>query len=214
MTFGSNNSESSGCFYFIREFDVGTTSGHVGGNGYNPWVSSFCNNIGFLLVQFCVEDIVFHFTNIEHLTQQFRYFNRGGTNQHRASLLRKFGYLVDYGIVFFSFGFVNEIIFIPTRNGSVGWNFYYVKFVDFPEFPCFGNCRTCHARKLVVHAEIVLQGNGRKSLRSRFNLYILFGFNGLVQSVGVTTSIHDTSCLLIDDHDLVVHHHIFGVFFK
>ena len=49
----------------------------------------------------------------------------------------------------------------------------------------------------MVHAEIVLQGDGSKGLCSRFNLHTLLSFDGLVQSVAVSTALHDTACLLI-----------------
>ena len=60
----------------------------------------------------------------------------------------------------------------------------------------------------MVHTEVVLQGNGRKGLRSSLDLDALLSLDSLVQTVRVATTIHKTTSLLIDDHHLIVHHHI------
>ena len=57
----------------------------------------------------------------------------------------------------------------------------------------------------MVHAEVVLQRDGRKGLGRSLDVHTLLGFDRLVEAVRVATSIHDTTCLLIDDHDLTLH---------
>ena len=56
----------------------------------------------------------------------------------------------------------------------------------------------------MVHAEVVLQRDGGKGLCGGFDLDALLGFDGLVQAIAPATTLHDTTCLLIDDLDLAV----------
>ena len=63
----------------------------------------------------------------------------------------------------------------------------------------------------MVHSEIILQRYGRVGLRSRFNLHILLGLDGLMQAVRVPTSVQNTSGLLIHDLDGAIHHHVFNI---
>ena len=51
-------------------------------------------------------------------------------------------------------------------------------------------------------------------MRGGFDLHILFGFDGLVQSVGVSSSLQDTACLFVDNLHLIIHHHVFNVLLK
>ena len=64
----------------------------------------------------------------------------------------------------------------------------------------------------MVHTEVVLKGDGSKGLSSRFHLYMLFGFYSLMESVTPSSSLHDTSCLLIHNLHLTVDYHIFVIF--
>ena len=56
----------------------------------------------------------------------------------------------------------------------------------------------------MVHTEVVLQRDGGKGLCGCFNLDALLGFNSLVQAIAPATTLHDTTCLLIDDLDFAV----------
>src|SRR5690606_11224644 len=92
-------------------------------------------------------------------------------------------YFLGYGIIFFAGCAVNEVLAVFALNGNIGWDFNDVEFVDLPKFTSLGDSRTGHPRQLVVHAEVILQGNGGVSLRSVLYLDVFFGFDGLVQAV-------------------------------
>ena len=66
----------------------------------------------------------------------------------------------------------------------------------------------------MVHTEVVLQCNGGESLGGGFDFYVLFGLDGLMQAVGVTATLHDTTRLFVDDFHFVVDDHIFVVFLE
>gem|GEM_PF-5469304 len=66
----------------------------------------------------------------------------------------------------------------------------------------------------MVHTEVVLQRDGGESLGGGFYFYVLFGLDGLMQAVGVTATLHDTTRLFVDDFHFVVDDHIFVVFLE
>ena len=101
-----------------------------------------------------------------------------------------------------------------ARNGAVGRDRDHVELVDVPEFSRFGVGRTGHTRKLVIHSEVVLKGDGGESLCGSFDLDAFLGFDCLMEAVGIAASFHDTSGLLIDDLDLVVIDHVFHILFE
>ena len=63
----------------------------------------------------------------------------------------------------------------------------------------------------MVHAEIVLKGDGGECLGGSLYLHSLFGLDGLMQSVGIAAAFHDTACLFVNDLDLVIVDHIFHI---
>ena len=58
MAFGAYDRKTSGSFHVFRQLDVGAAASHIGGYGHSARASSLCHDVGFLLVQFRVEDIV------------------------------------------------------------------------------------------------------------------------------------------------------------
>ena len=66
----------------------------------------------------------------------------------------------------------------------------------------------------MIHAEVILQSDGRKGLGGSFHFHAFLGFDGLVQTVRVAAAFHDTSCLLIHDLYLSVDYHVFIIFLE
>src|SRR5690554_4055621 len=58
VPFGTHNGQTSGRLDFGRQFDVGSPTGHVGGNGYNTLLTGLGHNVRFPLVQLGVQDIM------------------------------------------------------------------------------------------------------------------------------------------------------------
>ena len=63
----------------------------------------------------------------------------------------------------------------------------------------------------MIHAEVVLKGDGGKGLCGGLDLDMFLGFNSLVQAVAPSASLHDTSGLLVHDFYLPVHDYVFLV---
>ncbi len=58
MSLGTYNCQTTGFFYSGTQLDIGSTAGHVGGNGYGSGQACFCNHIGFLFMEFGIQYIM------------------------------------------------------------------------------------------------------------------------------------------------------------
>ena len=90
----------------------------------------------------------------------------------------------------------------------VGRDFNYVHAVNVTEFSFFRKSGTGHTGFLGKQVEEVLEGNGSKGLAFSLDLYMLLGFDRLMQAVGIAASRHDTSGKLVYNKYLVVLYHI------
>ena len=214
MPFCAYDGQTACIFGFFAEFDIGPPTGHIGSDRHRSGSSCFGYDLCLFLVEFGVEHIVVDLPKLQRPAEQFRDLDIGRSHQHRPTVLGKADDLIDHGVELLSFGLVDQIFTVVPYYGPVRWDHYHIELIDVPEFTCFCLRRTCHARQLVVHAEIILKRNGGVGLRRGFDLHIFLGLYGLVESVGVAPTFHDPSGLLIDDLDLVVHHHIFNIFLK
>ena len=79
--------------------------------------------------------------------------------------------------------------------------------VNLLEFGRFGFRRTGHAGQLLVHAEIVLEGDGGERLILALDLDAFLGFHGLVQAVAPAAARHQASGELVDDDDFGLRRH-------
>ena len=162
-------------------------------------------------MEFGVQHVVWNLAHVEHTAQQLRDFHRCGTHQRRTSALAHGHDLVDHGVILLAGCLIDAVVLVVTDNRTVGGNLHHVEFIDVPELTGLRRCRTGHTGELVVHTEIVLQGDGGKGLRSLFHGHVLLGLYGLVQTVAPLTAFHDTARLLIHDLHLTVHHDVFIV---
>ena len=148
---------------------------------------------------------------LQHTTEQFTYLYRSGTHETGTSCVPQYFDLINDGFIFFPLGFVNKILLIIADHFDIGGDTHHIEFVNAPQLRCFCFSRTGHATEFVVHPEIILQSDGGIGLGGGFNLHIFLGFNGLVQTIGVTTSIQYTTGLLIHDLDRPVVDDIFHI---
>ncbi len=180
VALGTNDSKASGCFWFWCQLDIRSTTRHVCGNGYGTRLARFSYNLGFALMLLCIQYVVFDFFHLQHAADQLWNFNRCGTYQNRSSFFCKFHDLFNGCIEFFTHRFENKVVRIVPGDGAIGRNHNNIQFIDVPQFTGFCFCCTCHARKLVVHAEIILKGNGGIGLCGILHLHIFFRFYRLV----------------------------------
>ena len=124
---------------------------------------------------------------------------------------------LDNGNEFFPLGAIDEIRAIFADHGLVGGNGDGFQSVDLAEFHSFGLGCAGHARKLVVHAEVVLERNAGQRLIFRLDVHPFLGFQSLMQSIAETAPFHEAAGELVhDDHlaflaDDVVHVALVGM---
>ena len=112
---------------------------------------------------------------------------------------------------FFLLGTEDQIVLILADHRLVGRNRQHAQLVGAHEFGGFGLCGTGHACQLVVHAEVVLQGDGGEGLVFGLDLHAFLGFDGLVQTLVVTAARQDTSGVLVDDEHFAAGHDVVAV---
>jgi hypothetical protein len=98
---------------------------------------------------------------------------------------------------------------------AVGGDHGDVELVDLLELGRFGFRRAGHAGQLLVHAEVVLEGDGGERLVLALDLDAFLGFHGLVQAVAPAAAGHQAAGELVDDDHfgafVAVLHHVIAV---
>ena len=89
-------------------------------------------------------------------------------------------------------------------HGPVGGDHRHVQVVDLLELGRFGFRRAGHAGQLLVHAEVVLEGDGGQRLILALDLDAFLGFHGLVQPVRPAPARHQAAGELVDDHHFLI----------
>ena len=190
------------------EHDVGTTSGHVGGDRHGTEATGLRNDGGFTCVVLRVE----HFVTNSLLSEQFRQvlalLDARGTHQDGLTECVTLGDVASDHLKLDDLVLVDNVRVVLTNHGPVGRNRNDADLVRAHELASLGFGRTGHTRELLVHAEVVLQGHGRESLILRLDLHALLGLDGLVNTLVVTTAGKNTTGVFVDDEHLAVHHDV------
>ncbi len=109
---------------------------------------------------------------------------------------------------FFLLGHIYGVIQILSDYRFIGGNLNNVHAVNVTELLLLCQGRTCHTGLLCIFVKEILEGDRRERLALPLYLHMLLSLDGLVQSVGIPSSRHDTSRKLIYDQHLVFLHHI------
>jgi hypothetical protein len=141
----------------------------------------------------------------QEIGEHFRFLDRGGADQNR---LASFAGLLDVhrrspGI--FLDRAVDLVVLVDTLRSAHWSGFRPRPAVDVAEFLCFGRGRAGHAGQLVVHAEIVLEGDRGQGLVFRLDLaHAFLGLERLVLTFGEAPARHHAAGELVDDDNLVI----------
>ena len=66
MSLSADDSETARSLHLRRELDIGTTTGHIGGNGYRTGLTRLGDDVCLLLEELCIEHIVRDVSQVEH----------------------------------------------------------------------------------------------------------------------------------------------------
>ncbi len=140
----------------------------------------------------------------QHLGELFGLLDRRGADQHRlAALLAVFDQRDDRA-VFFCGRAIDLVIVVDADQRHVGRHFEHFEIVDVEELVGFRQRRAGHAAELVVHAEVVLEGDRSERLVLRLDRHVLLGLERLMQAFGIAAARHHAAGELVDDDDLVI----------
>ena len=151
-----------------------------------------------------VQDRVGHAFLIEEFGQHFGLFDRHRADQDR---LAAFGMFLDRpgdAAEFILDILVETVLLVDPLHRLVGRDGNDVHLVDFVKFGRFGRSGAGHARNLGIHAEIILEGDGRERLVFRLDLDAFLGLHRLMQAIRPAATIHHAAGELVDDDDLAV----------
>ena len=194
--------------------DVGAPASHVGGQGHHALLSGMGYDLGFFFVLLGVEHFVLDAFPLQELAQVLGLFDGGGTHQDRLAPLVAIANILHRRMVFFCLGAINHIGMVDPNHRFMGGDDHDLKVVDLFELLGFGVGGAGHARQFLVHAEVILEGDGGQGLVFVLDLHPFLGLQGLVQAIGVAAAGHEAAGELVHDDDLTVFDDVIHVQFK
>ena len=211
MALCTDDGQAPRSLHLLRQLDVGSPTRHIRRDGDRSGLACLGHHLRLRLVALGIEHLVLNFTDVQHAAQQLTDLHCGRAHEHGTSSIPQLDHVVDNRIELLPLRFEDHVVLVLAGDGAVGRNGHHIQCVDVPQFLCLGLRRSSHARKLVVHAEVILQGHRRIGLGGRLDAHPLLRLNGLVESIRVAPALHNPARLLVDNLDLVVHHHIVHV---
>src|SRR6185312_2965148 len=192
-------------FRVAAEDDVGAAAGHVGGDGDGALAPGLGHDRRLALVVLGVEHDVRHLgRTVEELRQHLALLDRHRAHQHRLPLGLALAQLLHHGVPLLGSGAVDEVAAVVADHVAVGGDDVDVELVDLAELGSLGVRGAGHARELLVHPEVILEGDGGEGLVLALDLHAFLGFHRLVQTVGPAPARHHAAGELVDDHHLAV----------
>ena len=191
-------------FGIAAKHDVGAAARHVRCDGNRAEFTGLCNDFGFFFMVLGIQDRVRDAALFQQRRQILTLLNGYRTDQNRLSLFMTLGDLINDGMVLSDVAAVYDVRPILPDYRFVGRDFNDIQFVNGGKFLRFRHSGTGHAGELLVQAEIVLEGNGRQRFVFLLDVHMLFGFNGLMKTFGVSAAEHQAAGELVHDDDFTV----------
>ena len=130
--------------------------------------------------------------------------DRGGADQHRLAGGVPLDDVLDDRVELGLLGPVDEVGLVGADHRPVRRDADDAELVDRVELGRLGLGRAGHAGELVVHAEVVLQGDRGERLVLVLDLDALLGLDRLVHALVVAAAGQHAAGVLVDDEDLAV----------
>src|SRR5216683_2102177 len=202
-------------FRIAAEQNVGAAAGHVGGHGDGTFAPGLGDDAGFTLVLLGIEHLVRNARFFQVFGDGFGFFDGDGADQNGLAALvivadavgQRIVFLqdaVDHGFKLFLLGAVDDVRIFSANQRAIGGNHHDIEVVNLAKLGGFRFRGASHAGELLIHAEIVLEGDGREGLVFALDLYAFLGFDCLMQAVGPAAAGHLAPGEFIDDDDFAV----------
>ena len=196
------------------EQDVRTTTGHVGGDGNGALATSLRHDLRLALVILGVEDVVLDAPLVEDAGEPLGVLDGHGADQAGLPMGMALGDVIGDGVELVGDRAVHEVIVVDADDLLVGRDDLHGHVIDLAELRVLGHGGTCHTRELVVHEEVVLEGDRRERLVLLADMHAFLRLDCLMQALGVAPTLHDAAGELVDDLDLAIHDHVLLVAMK
>ncbi len=198
-------------FGIAAQQDVGSAARHVGSDGDHAFAAGLGDDFRFLLVILGVEHNVLNAFFLQQIRQALGLFDRSGAHQHWLASVIQLLNLVCGRKVFLFLSPIHQVRILNSQHLFIGGNDDHVELVDLPELGRFGVRGACHASQLLVHAEIILEGDGSEGLVLALDLHPFLGFDCLVKAVGPATSWHHAPGEFVHDNDFAIFDYVVHV---
>src|SRR5579871_3304489 len=193
------------------EHDVGAAARHVGRDGHRAEAPGLGDDLGLALVVLGIEHGMPDAGLLELIGHALGFLDRYRADQHRLPALVAVLDFLDNRVELLVLGFIHDVVVVDANHRLVGRHHDHVEAVNLLELGGLGVGGAGHPRQLVVHAEVVLEGDGRQRLVLGFDLDAFLGLDRLVQPVAPAPPRHQAAGELIHDHHLAVLDHVFDV---
>ena len=197
--------------HIAAEHNVGTTTGHIGGNGDRARTTGLRDDVRFTFVLFRVQYIVRDFFLFQQSREQLGGFDRSRANQSRLTALDTILDVRNHRVELFLCRTVDQVLFVGADDRTIGRDDHGFQTVNLLEFVRFGVRRTGHTAEFFVHAEVVLEGDRGHGHRLGLHGHAFFGFDRLVQAIRPAATGHQTTGEFVHNHDFIILHHVFFV---
>ena len=209
-------------FRITAEQNVRAAAGHVRRHGDRAFAPGLRHDARLALVLLGVQYLVRDACFLQQLRNFLGFLDGNRAHQHGLTPLVIMADAVRERIVFlqdaadnrFEFFFlraVNDVRSFDANQRAIGRDDRHIQAVNLAEFRGLGRCRSGHAGEFLVHAEVILEGDGCECLVLALNLHSFLGFYGLVQAVGPAAPGHLSPGEFIDDDHFTVFHHVIDI---
>ena len=165
------------------EHDVGTATGHVGGDRHCAAATRLRNDGRLALMLLCIQDVVGNPFALQQCCEMLGALNRCGANQHWLSSCASLLDVLHDGAILGALSSVDKVGLVVAHHRSMGWNCGDFKVVDLAELFRLGHGGTGHAGELAVKTEVVLEGDRCKRYRLTLNVESLFRLDRLMETL-------------------------------
>ena len=193
------------------QLDVGAPAGHVRRDRDRAGAPCLGHDLRLALVQLGIQDLVLETPALQHTRQRLRHLHAHRAHQNGEPALILADDLVDDGVVLLAAGLVDQVVPVDAADRPVGRDHHDLQPVDLVELGLLRLGRAGHASQLVVHPEVVLDGDGGERLRLLAYRYRFLGFDRLMEAVRPPAPRHDAAGEFIHDEYLAVLDHVLDV---
>src|SRR5580704_18118848 len=120
MSLGAEDVQTATIGDTFPKFDVGTTAGHVGGDGHRAALPRARDDLSLLPVIFRVQNVVRNFFSLQHPRNQLGSFNGGCSHQDGLSVRVTVFDLIDHRVVLLPPGLVDPVVIVLPDDGAIG----------------------------------------------------------------------------------------------